>query len=63
MKPSSVPVSQEDKLSGMRVTSTKRSWWELQLWLPKPWGIECDPGDGAEQMGQNLGFKVTQLHR
>lgn len=25
--------------------------WELQMWLPKPWGTECDPGKGAGQMG------------
>lgn len=25
--------------------------WELQMWLPKPWTIECDPDEGAEQMG------------
>lgn len=25
--------------------------WELQMWLPKPWEVECDPGEGAEKMG------------
>lgn len=53
MKPSSVPVSQEDKLSGMRITATKRSWVGAAAV-----GIECDPGEGAQQMGQNSGFKV-----
>lgn len=28
----------------------KGAGWELQMWLPKPWRIECDPGEGAERM-------------
>lgn len=59
---SHVPISQEEKLSGMGVTSNQEELGgSCRCGSPSPGGLSVILVKGLSKWGQNLGFKVTQL--
>lgn len=62
LKPSSIPISQEDKFSRTRVIPTKRSWMGAADAASQAPEDVVGPQQGSEQRGNRAQVsKVTQL--